>query len=78
VVTTSAATAFLLVHDLFYPGWIAEVDGKQRPIARAGRLFRAIEVPAGRHHVTIHFAPFSLENLEAALDVALGRRMAGP
>lgn len=67
VITTSTATAFLLVHDLYYPGWIAEVDGEQRPIARARRLFRAVEVPAGIHHVTFHFAPFALKNLEAAL-----------
>lgn len=66
VVTTSTATEFLLVHDLYYPGWIAEVDGKQRPILRAGRLFRAVELPAGTHRVTFYFAPFGLENLEAA------------
>lgn len=78
VVTKSAATAFLLVHDLYYPGWIAEVDGKQRPIARAGRLFRAVEVPAGTHHVTFYFAPFAFKNLEAALDMVLSHRIAGP
>jgi len=72
VATTSTVTAFLLVHDLYYPGWVAEVDGQQKPIIRAGGLFRAVEVPPGTHHVGFHFAPFSLANLKNALDVARG------
>jgi hypothetical protein len=78
VATTSTMTAFLLVHDLYYPGWVAEVDGQQEPIVRAGELFRAVEVPPGTHHVTFHFAPFSLVNLKNALDVARGARATAP
>ncbi|WP_407160377.1 hypothetical protein [Bradyrhizobium sp. STM 3557] len=78
VVAGATSAAYLLVHDLYYPGWVAEVDGTQRPIIRTGGLFRAIEVPAGMHHVTLHFSPFSLENLKNALGVAGGLRATPP
>jgi hypothetical protein len=78
VLTRSTADGFLLVHDLYYPGWVAEVDGRQAPIIQADLLFRAVKIPAGAHHVTFRFAPFSLENLKVALGMALGRRTMAP
>ncbi len=74
IVTALPVAEFLLVHDLFYPGWVVEVDGTQKPIVRAEGLFRAVEVPAGMHHVRFYFAPFSLENLGSALEAASGIR----
>jgi hypothetical protein len=73
VVTASPTAKVLLVHDLYYPGWVAEVDGQQRPILRAGQLFRAVEVPSGKHHITFRFAPFKLQNLRGALNEASPR-----
>lgn len=78
VVTTSMTAGLLLVHDLYYPGWVAEVDGKPRHIVRADLLFRAVEVPAGVHDVTFRFEPFSLGNLESALKMAFSSRMTAP
>jgi hypothetical protein len=72
LVTTLTADGLLVLHDSYYPGWVAEVDGKPVPIRRTDMLFRAIEVPAGNHHVTFRFIPFSLSNLSAALNA--GRR----
>lgn len=63
----------LALHSIYYPGWIAEIDARAAPILRADILFRAIEVPAGSHHVVFRFAPFSLENLADALRTALHR-----
>ena len=57
----------LALHDTWYPGWIAEIDGGACPILRADVLFRGVEVPAGRHRVVFRFAPFSLDNLSDAL-----------
>jgi len=74
VITTSTTTELLLVHDIYYPGWVAELDGRSTPIARADLLFRAVEVPAGIHHVTFRYAPFAPGNLQAALESVLGWR----
>ena len=63
----------LALHDIYYPGWIAEIDGRQAPILRADVLFRGLEVPPGRHQVVFQFAPFSLENLASALKLVLHR-----
>jgi hypothetical protein len=77
VATTSASRGLLMLHDLYYPGWVAEIDGKTTPILRADVLFRALEVPAGTHHITFRFVPFSLGNLRAALNAVLGRPSGG-
>ena len=64
----------LALHAIYYPGWIAEIDGKPAPVLRADILFRGVEVPAGEHRVVFRYAPFSLENLSNALRVALHHR----
>lgn len=63
----------LALHALYYPGWVAEIDGKPAPVLRADILFRGVEVPPGRHRVVFRYAPFSLDNLSNALKVALNR-----
>jgi hypothetical protein len=67
LVTTSACDGLLTLHDSYYPGWIAEIDGQPAPIRRTHQLFREVAVPAGRHRVVFRFAPFSLSNLESVL-----------
>jgi hypothetical protein len=63
----------LALHAVYYPGWIAEIDGKEAPVLRADVLFRGVEVPAGEHRVVFRYAPFSFENLSNALRTALHR-----
>lgn len=77
-VATSAEGGLLVLHDIYYPGWFAEVDGKPTPILRADQLFRAVEVPPGTHRVTFRFTPFSLANLRGALNAVLRRTTPGP
>jgi len=57
----------LVLHDIYYPGWRAIIDGTPTPIYRANILFRAIEMPKGKHTVRFEYAPFSKENLVSAL-----------
>ncbi|HJU31815.1 MAG TPA: hypothetical protein VJ740_10175 [Hyphomicrobiaceae bacterium] len=63
----------LVVHEAYYPGWVAEVDGVPARILPTNVLFRGVEVPAGHHRVVFRFEPFSLPNLRSALLSALGR-----
>jgi hypothetical protein len=67
----SASGGMLVLHDTYYPGWVAEIDGRAAPILRADVLFRGVEMPPGRHHVVFRFAPFSPANLLSALKLAL-------
>ena len=63
----------LVVHEAYYPGWVAEIDGQPARILRTNVLFRGVEVGEGRHHVVFRFEPFSLANLRDALVGALAR-----
>lgn len=63
----------VVLHDLFYPGWMAFVDGQSEPLLRANILFRGVEIPAGHHRVVFSYHPFSLANLKAAAASVLGR-----
>lgn len=63
----------LVLHDTYYPGWVATLDGTAVPILRADTLFRGVEVPAGDHRVVFEYKPLSLSNLtEAARGIASG------
>ena len=48
---------WVVVNEAYYPGWVAEVDGRPAPIERANGLVRALPVPAGTHAVTMRFEP---------------------
>ena len=59
-------SGILVVHEAYYPGWVAEVDGQPVRILRTNDLFRGVEVGEGRHLVVFRFEPFSLSNLRDA------------
>lgn len=45
----------LFLSDTYYPGWVAEIDGKETQIYKADYAFRAIVVPGGIHKISFTF-----------------------
>jgi hypothetical protein len=52
--------AFLLLNDVYYPGWKCYVDGKPQKILRGNYLFRVIRIGAGQHDILFDFRPYSV------------------
>jgi hypothetical protein len=61
LVTEAAEAGFLFLSEIYYPGWKAFIDGRIESIQRGDYLFRVIQVPSGRHEVTLAFDPFSIK-----------------
>jgi hypothetical protein len=57
---TTATARFLVLSEMYFPGWQARVDGVSTPIYRTNYLFRGIVVPAGQHTVTFDYRPRSV------------------
>lgn len=53
----AAGPGFVVLHDVWHPWWTADIDGMDAPILQANVLFRAVQVPAGRHVLTFEFEP---------------------
>jgi hypothetical protein len=51
------ADGLLVVNDAFWPGWVARVDGRETAILAVDLVARGVVVPAGRHAVTMEYAP---------------------
>lgn len=57
--TQTAAPAFLVLSDVFYPGWKATIDGKPTRIFQTNYIQRGIKIPGGNHIVRFEFHPLS-------------------
>ena len=60
---------WLVLSDLYYPGWQARLDGAPVPIFPANYLFRAVRLPPGNHRVVFTYRPKSFY-FGAALSLA--------
>ena len=49
----SPGTAMVYLSEAYYRNWKADVDGTAVPLWRANYAFQAVEVPAGKHTVTL-------------------------
>ena len=49
----------VILSDTNYPGWEATLDGTLVPIHEANGAMRAIDAPAGTHHIEMHYRPAS-------------------
>jgi len=55
----SPKAGFLVVSQLFYPGWRAQVNGHREILYRTNGAFQGVVVPAGHSHVELAFWPRS-------------------
>jgi hypothetical protein len=81
---TAPRAGFVLFNSAWHPWWRATVDAKPAEVLKANVLFRAVEVPAGKHRVRFDFEPivgavaeFTRPTRHSALAVHL-RRNAPP
>lgn len=59
--------AILKLSEVYYPsGWTATLDGTPIDILRSDYVLRAVEIPAGKHRLEMHYVP---ETYEAGLIV---------
>lgn len=70
---TSSADALAVLSEVYYPdGWKADVDGKPVEIGRVNYILRAVNVPAGKHTLTLRFDPQSVRATESIAYAAIG------
>jgi len=49
----------IVLSDVFFPGWRAEVDGHSTPIYEVNEAMRGVIVPSGEHRITMRYRPAS-------------------
>jgi hypothetical protein len=52
-------TAYVVLSDVFYPGWTATIDDQSTKVYPANFAFRAVLVPPGEHRVALTFEPIT-------------------
>jgi hypothetical protein len=76
----TSTNAILFLSEVWYPAWVARVDGRRRPVLRANGCLRAVAVEGGRHTVIFRYesetfrrgAAISLGTVAAIIAAALG------
>lgn len=61
IATEADGPAWLVLNDVWFPGWRATVAGTPTPIRRANYLFRGVPISPGKQTVVFEFAPRSYE-----------------
>lgn len=55
----NGTAGYLVLTDVWFPGWRCSVDGQDVPLYRGDFAFRAVAVPAGSHQVVFRLDPTS-------------------
>jgi hypothetical protein len=53
------ASGYVVLNDIWYPGWQATLDNKAVAICHANYAMRAVPVPQGKHKISFEYKPFS-------------------
>jgi len=71
--TTNPKPGFLVLSEIYYPGWAAQVDGNPTRIHRTNYNLRGIAVASGNHRVALIYRPSSFRRgaICSAIGVAL-------
>ncbi len=56
----TSARGILVLSEVYYPGWTADVDGIRTDVHRVDDCLRGILIPAGRHTLALRFEPASV------------------
>lgn len=51
----TASDTVVVLSEIAYPGWVAEIDGQATDLLTVDHTFRAVVVPAGKHAVTLRY-----------------------
>jgi hypothetical protein len=60
--TANAQPGFLILSEIYYPGWEAWVDGQRAPVEQVNFTLRGVELPPGEHRVEFVFRSPSFRN----------------
>ncbi len=52
---TTASDTLVVLSEIAYPGWVAEIGGQATDLLTVNHTFRAVVVPAGQHAVTLRY-----------------------
>jgi len=53
----ASSRGWLVLRDMYWPGWLATVDGERTRIYPADGAFRAVKVAAGTHNIVFRYRP---------------------
>jgi uncharacterized membrane protein YfhO len=56
----TSGQSLVVFSEVFYPGWIATVNGAERPIVEVDGALRGVVVPAGESQVQLRYRPMSI------------------
>ncbi|MFL5802173.1 MAG: YfhO family protein [Roseiflexaceae bacterium] len=57
LLTSTGEARFLVLSEMYFPGWRAYVDGVETPIYQTNYLFRGVVVPSGQHTLVFAYRP---------------------
>jgi hypothetical protein len=62
IMTSANQACYLVLSEIFYPGWKAKIDGNEAPILCGNYIFRVIPLEHGEHEVELRFVsrPFRI------------------